>query len=270
MQRLDRAGHDVPGRQLGVGVHVEHEPVAVAVDEPAPLAAHRLGDQKRAPADGQGGRVELDELHVAHGRAGAVGEGDAVAGRAGRVGGARVEGARAAGREQRHAGADEPQLVVAEHPGAGAAARRRTSARSRPCAPGRGCAGRRATRAISALGDGGAGGGAAGVQDAAAAVAALAAEQVGAVGVAIERARPAARGRRCGSMPSLDQHAHCGRVAETAADGEGVGGVLRRTSRRRRPRRPRRPGPCTSWTPAASPWSTSVTPRPSAAAARAA
>ena len=94
--------------------------LAVRRHQVGALAAHGLGDQERAVADGQRGGVELDELHVADGRAGAVRDRDAVAERAGRVGGAGVERARAAGREQRHAGAHRAQLVVAEHPGAGA------------------------------------------------------------------------------------------------------------------------------------------------------
>ena len=69
--------------------------VAVLVEQPAALAAGRLGDEDAG--ERQAGRVVLDELHVLERRAGAVGQRHAVAGLDGGVGGEREDPAAAAG-----------------------------------------------------------------------------------------------------------------------------------------------------------------------------
>ena len=51
------------GRQVDDGGRVAlHEALALAVEQAAALAAHRLGDQDAQP--GQAGRMELVKLHV--------------------------------------------------------------------------------------------------------------------------------------------------------------------------------------------------------------
>ena len=98
--RGDRPRDDVARREL-VG-----EPLAVVVDEQRALAAQRLREQE-AVVD-QGGRVELHELEVGERCAGAVGEGEPLAERAGRVRRPLPERGVAAGREQRRRGGDRP------------------------------------------------------------------------------------------------------------------------------------------------------------------
>ena len=75
----DPAGDDVARGELGVGVHVEHEPAAVGVEQHRALAAHRLGDEEVAGRRERRG-VELVELQVGERRSGPQRGGDAVAG----------------------------------------------------------------------------------------------------------------------------------------------------------------------------------------------
>ena len=109
----DAARHDVARREIAVGMVARHERLAVAVDEPGPLAAHRFGNQEpRCVRMVQRRRMELHELEVADARARVEGERDAIAGRDRRVGGFAKHLAGPAGRQQRprraHASAAAP------------------------------------------------------------------------------------------------------------------------------------------------------------------
>ncbi len=118
----DGAGDDVPGGELGVWVVVGHEAAAVAGEELRAFAAQGLGDEEGARAgEGQCGGVELDEFHIADHGAGLEGEGDAVPGREGRVGGQGVELAAAAGGEN-GPGCGDGALLVGGGAGVHAAA----------------------------------------------------------------------------------------------------------------------------------------------------
>ena len=120
--------------------------------------------------------------------------------------------------------ADEAELVVAEHPGAGTAVTAaRERERGRVLHDGDARVGRNACD--QRLRDGGPGGGAVGVQDPAAAVAALAAEAVGAV-VAAVKAHAHALEVADAVDALLGQQAHGGGIAQAAADRERVGGML--------------------------------------------
>ena len=89
-----------------------HEALALGVGEIAALAARAFGDQAAGAVDA--GRVELDELHVLQRQPGAQHHGVAVAG-AGVGGGAGEIGAAvAAGREDRHVGAEAVDGAVVE------------------------------------------------------------------------------------------------------------------------------------------------------------
>ena len=110
---VDRPADHVARRQLherrGVALH---EPLALAVEEDAALAARRLGEQD-ADAD-DAGRVELVELHVLHRDAVAIGQRDAVAGEAPGVRGDPEHPPEAAGREQHRLRAQHVQLAVGD------------------------------------------------------------------------------------------------------------------------------------------------------------
>ena len=97
---VDAARHHVARGKLLARVVALHEGLAGAVAENPALAAQRLGDEEvlRLRMVEAGG-VELDELEVGDGRAGAMGHGDAVAGRDVGVRRVEVDLARAAGRE---------------------------------------------------------------------------------------------------------------------------------------------------------------------------
>ena len=75
------AHHDVARRELGFGVDRGHETLAGGVAQQSAFAAQRFGhERRRRAADGQAGRMELDELEVADGGAGTIGHRHAVAG----------------------------------------------------------------------------------------------------------------------------------------------------------------------------------------------
>ena len=114
--RVDGAGHDVARGQVALRVDALHDATAVPGDQGRALAAQRLGQQEAVArrAGRERGRVELHELHVGHPGAGAVGQGDAVSGGAGRVGGAGPERAGAPGREDRGPGAQLEDLVAVQ------------------------------------------------------------------------------------------------------------------------------------------------------------
>ncbi len=80
----DRLGHDVARREVGERVLVEHEPLAVGIQEDRTLAAHSLGDERLLPlrerAEPHHRRMELDELEVGDVGTGAHGQGHAVTG----------------------------------------------------------------------------------------------------------------------------------------------------------------------------------------------
>ena len=110
----DRLRDDVARGQLGPRVVLRHEPHAVLIDQPAPFAADRLGDQAAAAAgDVEHRRVELHELHVAELRPGAVGHGVAVAGGDGRIRRFAIDLPAAAGGQDRLPGPDEHLFAVA-------------------------------------------------------------------------------------------------------------------------------------------------------------
>jgi hypothetical protein len=167
--------------------------------------------------------VELHELHVSDGRARPVGDRDAVSQRAGWVGGPLEERPGAPGGDQRHPGRDGDELVMPEHPRAGAGGsvghqleHRRVLHHPDP---------RVFEHALDQrVGDVPAGGAAARVQDPPPAVATLAAELRHAAGPGVE-------GHAVGLQvshtrgPLLDQHLDRSRVAEPAPRGQGVGHV---------------------------------------------
>jgi hypothetical protein len=97
---MDRARHDVAGREFAARVIPEHEALAVRQQQSAAFAAHRLGDQPAVSLRvAQRGRMELDHLQVGDAAAGSPGEGDAVADRASDIGRDLVHARGAAGRE---------------------------------------------------------------------------------------------------------------------------------------------------------------------------
>lgn len=77
----DGAGDDIAGGEFGERMDRGHEAVTGVIEEVRAFATHGFGDQRaRCSGDVEGGRVELDELHVLECRPGAVGHRDAVAG----------------------------------------------------------------------------------------------------------------------------------------------------------------------------------------------
>ena len=89
-----------------------HEAFAAVVDQRGAFAAQRLGRERcRIDADGDGGRVELDEFRIGDARARACRDREAGAARLRRVGGDGVERADAAGRQ--HDGARGRQMPTA-------------------------------------------------------------------------------------------------------------------------------------------------------------
>jgi len=104
---VDRAGDDVPRRELGTRIVARHEGRTVRPAQDATLSAHRLADEEGFRLRVvEAGRVELDELHVPDRSSGAIGHGDPVTRRHVGVAGIQVHLAGAAGREQRRPGAD--------------------------------------------------------------------------------------------------------------------------------------------------------------------
>src|ERR1700681_4608223 len=118
-----RPAHDVARRELALvrGV-LEHEALAVFVQEISALAARSLGEQHAVLLER--GRVELDELHVHQRDAGPVGDRRAVGRRGAAVAGLAVDATEAAGGEDGRLRGDELQLAVAhvvgDQPGADA------------------------------------------------------------------------------------------------------------------------------------------------------
>ena len=109
---VDGARDDVARRELGARVVALHERLAVGPTEHRPLAAQRLGHEEGLRLGVvEAGRVELEELHVGDRRAGAVGHGDAVAGRDVGVGGVEVDLARAARAEEGRARGEAVHLA---------------------------------------------------------------------------------------------------------------------------------------------------------------
>ena len=230
----DRLGHDVARRQVGQLVDALHEPVALEVDEEGALAAHGLGDQ-RLLAAGLGaevhhGRVELDELQVAEGGAGAQGQRHAVAGRDRRVGGLGEHLAEATRGE--HDGpaadrADSVALALADHvqgdPGYAAVVGEQQVDGERVLDHlDLGCPLDRGDQRPLDLG---AGGVAAGVRDPVAVVAALAGQRQLAVGAVVEVG--AERDQLVDRLGALaDQHPYGVEVAGAGAGDEGVDLVL--------------------------------------------
>mmetsp|Transcript_6732 Transcript_6732/g.30378 ORF Transcript_6732/g.30378 Transcript_6732/m.30378 type:complete len:336 (+) Transcript_6732:465-1472(+) len=108
---VDGPRHHVAGRQLQPVVVPGHEPLTRVVEQPPAVAADSLGDEEgvlvgffltdRATRAGVEGRwVELVKFHVCHVGTRSHRHGDAVPGAHARVGGAREELPRAAGREE--------------------------------------------------------------------------------------------------------------------------------------------------------------------------
>ena len=124
---VDAARDHVARREVApLGVVALHERLAFLVHQPRAGATDGFRDQEaRRVAVVERGRVELDVLGVDHARTGAVGHGETVAARAGRVGGAQEDLAEAAGGEQRGAGqaAVDAARALVEHVGADAGQR---------------------------------------------------------------------------------------------------------------------------------------------------
>ncbi len=230
----DALGDDVARRELGQLVRADHEAVAVGVHEVGALAAHRLRDQGLlalgARAEPEHGGVELHELEVGDLGAGPQGQGDAVAGGDGGVGGGGEHLAHAAGGQDHGPspyGADAVVLALA-HDVQGD--------------PGRAALGvleevedegvldrldaRLAHGVDQGAGDLGAGGVAAGVGDAVAVVAALAGQQdLAGAGVGVEAG--AGRDEAAHGVGALgDERAHGLLGAQAGAGHEGVLEVL--------------------------------------------
>ena len=82
--RLSRnaSRHDVPRREVAVGVMARHERLTSLVDQARPFTAQRFGDQEpRRAREVERRRMKLDELEIRDARAGVVRERDPVAGR---------------------------------------------------------------------------------------------------------------------------------------------------------------------------------------------
>ena len=115
-----RPRDDVARRQVDDRRRVAlHEALALAVEQPAALAAHRLGDEDAQA--GQTRRVELVELHVLQRKSLAEHDAQAVAGQGVGVGGGLVHPARAAGGEHDRLGVEDVDVtgrqLVGDDPG---------------------------------------------------------------------------------------------------------------------------------------------------------
>ena len=79
---IDRTGYDITGSQGKTGIIFMHELLSAKVSQYSSISAHRLGDEERGTVARmiQGGRVELDELHIFYGAFRAVNHGDTVSG----------------------------------------------------------------------------------------------------------------------------------------------------------------------------------------------
>src|SRR5262245_36628764 len=70
---IDRAANNVPGSELSSGVITGHESVASGIAKDSAFSSHRLRQQEaRSTLDGQGRRVELNELHISHHRSSTI------------------------------------------------------------------------------------------------------------------------------------------------------------------------------------------------------
>ena len=219
--RGDGPGHLVPGQEL------VDEPLAVGVADQRPVAAQRLRQQRPGHRRVvERGRVELHELDVGDGRAGAEGHGDAVAGRQGGVGrhGEALPGA--AGGDDRVAGSDLGRRPVgrprrhAYRPSRLHEEVERQPALAHFC----GC---RLDRGDERPLDLGAGGVTAGVQHAGGRVAPFARQRepgrLAVAGLVEDRAHGDELTDALGAFG--DEHAHRVRVAEAGAGRDGVGEV---------------------------------------------
>jgi hypothetical protein len=89
---LDTAGDNVTGGEFSEGVERQHEAVTIFAAKVGVFAADGFGDEEwRAVREGEDRRVELGELDVGDRDTGAEGNGEAVGGGTGRVGGRRPE-----------------------------------------------------------------------------------------------------------------------------------------------------------------------------------
>ena len=108
-----RARHHVArGEVLGRRRIALHEALAFGIDQIAAFAARAFGDQAAGAVDA--GRMELHEFHVLQRQAGAQHHGVAVAGAGMRAGAGEIGAAIAAGRENRHLGAEAVDRAVVE------------------------------------------------------------------------------------------------------------------------------------------------------------
>ena len=96
-------------RSTIVGRVALHEALTLAVEQPAALAAHRLGDQDAQP--GQTGRVELVKLHVLQRKSLAEHDAQPVTGQGVGVGGGLVHPARSAGGEHDRLGVEDVDVA---------------------------------------------------------------------------------------------------------------------------------------------------------------
>ena len=114
--------HRVPRGQISP-LEVAHGAVAVAVQQPRPLAAHGFRNEEvGGPRQHQGRGVKLHEFQVADGGPGPPGHGDAIAAGLGGVGGVGKQVAAAPGGQHHRPGRQPAQGAVVQHLQAAAAA----------------------------------------------------------------------------------------------------------------------------------------------------
>ena len=115
-----RARDDIARRQVDDRRRVAlHEPLALAVEQPAALAAHRLGDQDSQAR--QTGGMELVEFHVLQGKSLAEDDAQAVTGQGVGIGGGFEHPPGSAGRQHDRLGVEDVNIAggefVGHHPG---------------------------------------------------------------------------------------------------------------------------------------------------------
>ena len=234
------------GPELGHRVLVGHEAAPAGVAQDRALAAHGLADQRQgAVAEREGGGVELDQLQVGQGGAGAGRQGGAVGGGAERVGGERRRAgpappaARTTARAHRVISLAPSAVRGAQAAGAAVAHDHLQGALALGDSITRG---RRAGRAASAATMCAPGRVAAGVDHARGRVGALARQAQPAAASRSNTHAPGAAGSRPGPGPPRQMPGDRLDVAEAGAGARACRRGAPRPCRRRRPPRRSRPG----------------------------
>ncbi len=110
---LNAASHDIPRRQFGQLMLVQHEPIAGVIPQVRAFTANRFRDEERSPAgELQDGRVELAKLEIDHGRARPNRHRQAIRGRRRRVRCRCPKLTRATGRQHDRLGCQRDRLAV--------------------------------------------------------------------------------------------------------------------------------------------------------------